>query len=109
MINTVFFLSNLAASFANVPEFHLLIKQHISFPTSKLTLVSQLIMPEDALIGVWKRSAHKLWLQRLKRTSSLHELLHVSYFIIFQSTTFATSLLLFFFFPFSFFSYVNIV
>ncbi|XP_057538931.1 homeobox-DDT domain protein RLT3 isoform X1 [Amaranthus tricolor] len=37
----------------------------------------ELIMPEDALIGVWKRSAHKLWLQRLKRTSSLHELLHV--------------------------------
>lgn len=36
-------------------------------------------MPEDALLGAWKKSAHKLWVKRLRRTSSLAELLQVSY------------------------------
>ncbi|XP_016652740.1 PREDICTED: homeobox-DDT domain protein RLT3-like isoform X2 [Prunus mume] len=34
-------------------------------------------MPEDALLGAWKKSAHKLWVKRLRRTSSLAELLQV--------------------------------
>ncbi|XP_010274901.1 PREDICTED: homeobox-DDT domain protein RLT3 isoform X2 [Nelumbo nucifera] len=35
------------------------------------------VMPEDALLGAWKKSAHKLWVKRLRRTSSLPELLQV--------------------------------
>ncbi|XP_048139087.1 homeobox-DDT domain protein RLT3 isoform X2 [Rhodamnia argentea] len=34
-------------------------------------------MPEDALIGAWTKSAHRLWVKRLRRTSSLTELLQV--------------------------------
>ncbi|KAF8007499.1 hypothetical protein BT93_K1498 [Corymbia citriodora subsp. variegata] len=34
-------------------------------------------MPEDALIGAWTKSAHRLWVKRLRRTSSLSELLQV--------------------------------
>ena len=34
-------------------------------------------MPEDALVGAWRKSAHKLWVKRLRRTSSLVELLQV--------------------------------
>lgn len=34
-------------------------------------------MPEDALIGAWTKSAHRLWVKRLRRTSSLAELLQV--------------------------------
>lgn len=37
----------------------------------------QLVMPEDALVGAWMKSAHKLWVKRLRRTSSLSELLQV--------------------------------
>ncbi|KAH9619695.1 hypothetical protein KSS87_015764 [Heliosperma pusillum] len=37
----------------------------------------ELVMPEDALVGAWQKSAHKLWVRRLRRTSSLHELLQV--------------------------------
>lgn len=35
------------------------------------------VMPEDALVGAWTKSAHKLWVKRLRRTSSLAELLQV--------------------------------
>jgi hypothetical protein len=34
-------------------------------------------MPEDALVGAWTKSAHRLWVRRLRRTSSLAELLQV--------------------------------
>lgn len=34
-------------------------------------------MPEDSLIGAWTKSAHRLWVKRLRRTSSLAELLQV--------------------------------
>uniref|UniRef100_A0A0A9DVY7 Uncharacterized protein n=1 Tax=Arundo donax TaxID=35708 RepID=A0A0A9DVY7_ARUDO len=34
-------------------------------------------MPEAALAGSWMKSAHKLWVKRLRRTSSLPELLQV--------------------------------
>ncbi|TVU48632.1 hypothetical protein EJB05_08273 [Eragrostis curvula] len=34
-------------------------------------------MPEVAFVGSWKKSAHKLWVKRLRRTSSLPELLQV--------------------------------
>ncbi|WCJ37316.1 Homeobox-DDT domain protein RLT3 [Euphorbia peplus] len=34
-------------------------------------------MPEDALLGAWRKSAHRLWVKRLRRTSSLAELLQV--------------------------------
>lgn len=37
-------------------------------------------MPEDALIGAWSKSAHRLWVKRLRRTSSLQELLQVLLF-----------------------------
>ncbi|XP_021745180.1 homeobox-DDT domain protein RLT3-like isoform X2 [Chenopodium quinoa] len=39
--------------------------------------VIEMFMPEGALIGAWKKSAYKLWVRRLRRTSSLHELLQV--------------------------------
>lgn len=35
------------------------------------------VMPEDAVVGAWKKSGHKLWVKRLRRTSSLPELLQV--------------------------------
>ncbi|KAE9607616.1 putative transcription factor & chromatin remodeling DDT family [Lupinus albus] len=35
------------------------------------------VMPEDALVGAWKKSAHKLWVKRLRRTSTLVELMQV--------------------------------
>lgn len=34
-------------------------------------------IPEGALVGAWKKSAHKLWVKRLRRTSSMVELLQV--------------------------------
>lgn len=34
-------------------------------------------MPEKALVGAWTKSAHRLWVKRLRRTSSLSELLQV--------------------------------
>ncbi|KAK4431168.1 Homeobox-DDT domain protein RLT3 [Sesamum alatum] len=34
-------------------------------------------IPEDALMGSWKRSAHNLWVNRLRRASSLREFLQV--------------------------------
>ena len=41
----------------------------------------QSVMPEGALVEAWSKSAHKLWVGRLRRTSHLTELLQV-YFII---------------------------
>ncbi|TKY60775.1 DDT domain superfamily [Spatholobus suberectus] len=35
------------------------------------------VMPEDALVGAWRKSAHRLWVKRLRRTSTLVELLQV--------------------------------
>ncbi|XP_073128054.1 homeobox-DDT domain protein RLT3 isoform X2 [Henckelia pumila] len=35
----------------------------------------ELIVPEDALFGSWKRSAHNLWVNRLRRASTLAEFL----------------------------------
>ncbi|CAL5343098.1 unnamed protein product [Camellia sinensis] len=35
------------------------------------------IMPEGALVGAWTKSAHKLWVKRLRRTSTLAEFLQV--------------------------------
>lgn len=35
------------------------------------------VMPEDALVEAWSKSAHKLWVRRLRRTSYLTELLQV--------------------------------
>lgn len=34
-------------------------------------------MPEGAMIGAWTKSAHKLWIKRLRRTSSMAELMQV--------------------------------
>ncbi|KAA8534624.1 hypothetical protein F0562_032117 [Nyssa sinensis] len=34
-------------------------------------------MPEDALVGAWTKSAHKLWVKRLRRTSTMAEFLQV--------------------------------
>ncbi|KAE9614034.1 putative transcription factor & chromatin remodeling DDT family [Lupinus albus] len=35
------------------------------------------VMPEDALVGAWRKSAHNLWVKRLRRTSTLVELFQV--------------------------------
>ncbi|XP_022890929.1 homeobox-DDT domain protein RLT3-like [Olea europaea var. sylvestris] len=35
------------------------------------------VLPDDAFLGPWKRSAHNLWINRLRRTSSLAEFLQV--------------------------------
>ncbi|KZV55249.1 hypothetical protein F511_06726 [Dorcoceras hygrometricum] len=35
------------------------------------------VVPEDSLFGSWKRSAHNLWVNRLRRASCLPELLQV--------------------------------
>ncbi|CAK7349189.1 unnamed protein product [Dovyalis caffra] len=35
------------------------------------------VMPEDALVGAWTKFAHRLWVRRLRRTSSLAELMQV--------------------------------
>ncbi|XP_073225978.1 homeobox-DDT domain protein RLT3 isoform X3 [Cicer arietinum] len=35
------------------------------------------VMPEDSLVGAWRKSAHTLWIKRLRRTSTLVELLQV--------------------------------
>ncbi|CAH8385890.1 unnamed protein product [Eruca vesicaria subsp. sativa] len=34
-------------------------------------------MPKDALIGAWKKSAHRLWAKRLRRSSTLSEITQV--------------------------------
>ncbi|XP_056854992.1 homeobox-DDT domain protein RLT3-like [Raphanus sativus] len=34
-------------------------------------------MPEDSLIGAWKKSAHRLWAKRLRRSSTLSEITQV--------------------------------
>jgi len=44
---------------------------------SLIALFVQSVMPEDALVGAWRKSAHKLWVKRLRRTSTLVELLQV--------------------------------
>lgn len=40
--------------------------------------ILQSAMPEDALIGAWKKSAHRLWAKRLRRSSTLSEITQVS-------------------------------
>eukprot|EP00262_Sarcandra_glabra_P005110 TRINITY_DN1641_c0_g1_i1.p1 TRINITY_DN1641_c0_g1~~TRINITY_DN1641_c0_g1_i1.p1 ORF type:complete len:316 (+),score=47.03 TRINITY_DN1641_c0_g1_i1:81-950(+) len=35
------------------------------------------VIPEEALLGAWRRSAHKLWIKRLRRTASMPELFQV--------------------------------
>lgn len=37
----------------------------------------QSAIPEVALMGSWKKSAHNLWVNRLRRVSSLREFLQV--------------------------------
>lgn len=39
-------------------------------------------MPEGALLGAWTKSAHKLWVKRLRRISSVSELLQVIYLFV---------------------------
>ncbi|KAJ4973305.1 hypothetical protein NE237_006479 [Protea cynaroides] len=39
--------------------------------------VVEAVMPEDAFVGAWKRSAQKLWVKRLRRASSMPEFLQV--------------------------------
>ncbi|CAL9224946.1 unnamed protein product [Arabidopsis halleri] len=34
-------------------------------------------MPEDALIGAWRKSAHRLWAKRLRRSSTVSEIMQV--------------------------------
>ncbi|KAG5533005.1 hypothetical protein RHGRI_027294 [Rhododendron griersonianum] len=39
--------------------------------------VIESVMPEGALVGAWIKSAHKLWIKRLRRTSTLAEYMQV--------------------------------
>lgn len=39
-------------------------------------------MPEGALVGAWIKSAHKLWIKRLRRTSTLAEYMQVSNYVL---------------------------
>ncbi|KAI5389453.1 hypothetical protein KIW84_074926 [Lathyrus oleraceus] len=41
------------------------------------TYAIKFVMPEDALVGAWRKSARNLWIKRLRRTSTLVELLQV--------------------------------
>lgn len=42
-----------------------------------ITSFFQSAMPEDSLIGAWKKSAHRLWAKRLRRSSTLSEITQV--------------------------------
>lgn len=50
-------------------------------PLFSLLFHMQSVMPEGALVGAWIKSAHKLWIKRLRRTSTLAEFLQVSNFV----------------------------
>lgn len=43
-------------------------------------------MPDMSLVSSWMKSAHKLWVNRLQRTSSLPELLQVHTHSVFFSS-----------------------
>ena len=47
-----------------------------------LCCVLQSVMPEDALVGTWAKSAHNLWIKRLRRSSNLTEFLQVILFLM---------------------------
>ncbi|XP_062111497.1 homeobox-DDT domain protein RLT3-like isoform X2 [Humulus lupulus] len=60
------------------------------------------VMLEDALIGAWTKSAHKLWVKWLRHTSSLQELMQLRYchlwsfyWVCFNSGQYRLELLLF--------------
>ncbi|KAL5554766.1 hypothetical protein UlMin_042167 [Ulmus minor] len=57
------------------PKFKVLSSQIQSLKAATYAIES--VMPEGALIGAWTKSAHKLWVKRLRRTSSLQELFQV--------------------------------
>ncbi|KAK9291662.1 hypothetical protein L1049_019611 [Liquidambar formosana] len=57
------------------PKYKVLSSQLQSLKAAGYAIES--VMPEDALVGAWTKSAHKLWVKRLRRTSSLAELLQV--------------------------------
>ncbi|XP_021300642.1 homeobox-DDT domain protein RLT3 isoform X1 [Herrania umbratica] len=57
------------------PKFKVLSSQLQSLKAAVHAIES--VMPEGALVGAWTKSAHRLWVKRLRRTSSLSELLQV--------------------------------
>ncbi|XWS31134.1 hypothetical protein CRYUN_Cryun23aG0051500 [Craigia yunnanensis] len=57
------------------PKFKVLSSQLQSLKAAVHAIES--VIPEDALVGAWTKSAHRLWVKRLRRTSSLSELLQV--------------------------------
>ncbi|OMO96861.1 hypothetical protein CCACVL1_04754 [Corchorus capsularis] len=57
------------------PKFKVLPSQLQSLKAAVHAIES--VMPEGALLGAWTKSAHRLWVKRLRRTSSLSELLQV--------------------------------
>lgn len=79
------FLGYISKTFLFAPKF-LMFFRAILISTSLCFVQSA--MPEDALLGAWKKSAHKLWVKRLRRTSSLAELLQVFYFPFFTLSIF---------------------
>ncbi|XP_031281484.1 homeobox-DDT domain protein RLT3 isoform X1 [Pistacia vera] len=58
-----------------VPKYKILSSQLQSLKAAIHAIES--VMPEDALVGAWTKCAHRLWVKRLRRTSSLAELLQV--------------------------------
>nr|XP_043635084.1 homeobox-DDT domain protein RLT3 [Erigeron canadensis]XP_043635085.1 homeobox-DDT domain protein RLT3 [Erigeron canadensis] len=57
------------------PKHKILSSQLQSLKAAAYTLESA--MPEGAMVGAWTKSAHNLWVKRLRRTSTLAELLQV--------------------------------
>lgn len=77
-------ISNL--QFSMMPSYYLII-----FPL----LHMQSVMPEEALVEAWSKSAHKLWVRRLRRTSYLAELLQVCFIISFSYYSFGYFFIIF--------------
>ncbi|XP_071706222.1 homeobox-DDT domain protein RLT3-like [Rutidosis leptorrhynchoides] len=57
------------------PKHKILSSQLQTLKAAAYTLESS--MPEGALVGAWTKSAHNVWVKRLRRTSTLLELLQV--------------------------------
>jgi hypothetical protein len=55
---------------------HKVLSSHIQSLKAAIYAIES-VMPEDALVGAWRKSAHNLWIKRLRRTSTLVELLQV--------------------------------
>ncbi|GAV68407.1 LOW QUALITY PROTEIN: Homeobox domain-containing protein/DDT domain-containing protein [Cephalotus follicularis] len=60
----------------NVSPKHKVLPSHLQSLKAAVHAIES-VLPEDALLGAWRKSARRLWVKRLRRTSSLAELLQV--------------------------------